>query len=423
MSTRSSRSGGVTQTQRKSKHKRKPAAPATEWALRVVLVVNLALIPLALMAMGEESGPVANFKYLVVGFAAAAAAYGVNRFALEKLAPLHAIGFSMAGVVAVLGILLTGFGTSLGSFTGITYHSVEAKIYQEAGQDLSEFIGAANEAALVAARVGPGVEAVAQDIDRTSACEILSSCLSRKGNGGAGPMSRALDGAAGEAFGIAKALEAGKAERDDLLDDLNRLNADYHDMLADSNVPMNKRRAAVQAIHAEARQVASALMEAMPMGLVRTYADKLRGGASVAGDRNGSRILSAYLSGHGEAIAAQLDELPEAALVTPNFPGRPGMIEVLKYLPSYIAIAAIVLVGELCLPITMYIMTWLRLVWRLEQDEDLAKTGAHDDGNHNAGTHNSHALDDGFGDLLHRPPHTHPQAHGDIDPKSNGGSR
>lgn len=92
----------------------------------------------------------------------------------------------------------------------------------------------------------------------------------------------------------------------------------------------------------------------------------LRAGVSLPGNPTGSRVLSAYLRGHGGGLAEQLGGLPEAELVAPIFPDRPGMIEVLKYLPTYIAIAAIVIVGELILPLSLYLMTFMQRVRELE---------------------------------------------------------
>lgn len=366
MNTKSNRSGGNNRTSQNLRHNAGPGMSLADFALMAIFVTSLVLVPMALFAMGEESGPAASFKYLLVGFAAAGAAYGVNRFAVDRLAPLHALGFNLAGAVAITGILLTGSGTALGSFTGIIVKSVEVKILQEAGQELTDFIGSANEAALIAARIGPAVEAVADDIALTAACEVQTSCLSRNGTGGRGSMSRALDTAAAQAFAIADALQMGELERDQLLENLNRLNTEYHEILSDSRRAVTVRRSALQSIHSEIRQVAAALKEAVPVALVEGYVSNLRAGVSLPGNPTGSRVLSAYLRGHGGGLAEQLGGLPEAELVAPIFPDRPGMIEVLKYLPTYIAIAAIVIVGELILPLSLYLMTFMQRVRELE---------------------------------------------------------
>lgn len=361
-------------------HESGPGMSLAHLALFATLIGNMFLIPMALFAMTQASGPLENLKLLIVGLGASAAAYAVNRFAVDRLAPLAAIGFKLAGAFAITIILITGSATFLGSLTGIIYGSVEVKTYQENGQELTQYIGSVNEAALVATRVAPAVQAIAGDIERTASCEVSSSCLSRRGNGGRGSMSIALEAAAAKAFAIVEALEAGALDRSQLLDELNRLNERYNAELADTDQPMSQRRAAMQSIHAEISQMASALSEALPISLIKGFAQELRAGASVRGNPSGSRILSAYLRDHGSALADQLDGLPDAELIAPNFPERPGMLDVLGYLADFAAIAAIVFVGELCLPITLYVMTWLMLVWEIEKRSKPRKAEPEDDG-------------------------------------------
>ncbi|CUI01873.1 hypothetical protein [Leisingera aquaemixtae] len=367
MSSKSRGSAGSVKDMQVLQHEPKPGLSLIDIALLAILIANLILVPLALFAMSEESGPTAAVKNLVVGAAAAGAAFGVNRFALDRLAPLHAIGFRLAGVVAVVAILITGAGTALGSFTGLTYKSVEAKTYSEAGQDMTAYIGAVNEVALVATRIVPSVETIAENIDQTASCESRSSCLSGRGNGGRGPMSRALETAAAQAFSIAQALQVGELEREQLLEDLNDLNAAYFEVLSESGKPVSDRRAELQAIHSEIRQVASALTEVMPLGVVQGYAGDLRAGSTLPGNPSGTRILNGFLHGHAETLSAQLDDLPDVELVAPDFPQRPGMTDVLGFIPAFLAIAAIVVVGELVLPLTLYLMTFTSIAWELEK--------------------------------------------------------
>ncbi|GAA6176731.1 hypothetical protein [Sulfitobacter pacificus] len=366
MNTNSSHSGGTGDKDRNLRHEPNPGMPLADRSFLAILLANLTLIPMALFAMGEEQGAIASIKYLIVGFAAAGAAYGVNKFSVDRLAPLHAVGYRMAGVLAIVAILITGSGTALGSFTGIVFKLVEVKTYQAAGREMTNFTDDANQVALVAERLGPATEAVSEDIAQTAVCEVRSSCLSGRGNGGRGPMSRALEASSSKAHGIAQTLQAGLQERDRLLEELNRLNADYAEVLADGTRSMADRRVELQALHAEVRQGVSALMEAMPVSVLRGYVSDLQSGATVPGNASGSRILSAYLRGHGDALAEQLDNLPDAELVAPAFPDRPGMLDVLRYLPTYLAIAAIVIVGELILPITIYLMTYIRIDREIE---------------------------------------------------------
>ncbi|MCF6277220.1 MAG: hypothetical protein L3J16_00505 [Anaerolineales bacterium] len=366
MSTKSNRSDGTDKTIQKLRHEAAPGMPLADMALLAILFTNLILVPMALFAMGEERGVGASIKYLLVGFAAAGAAFGVNKFAVDRLAPLHAVGYNIAGALAITAILLTGSGTALGSFTGIVFKSVEIKTYQSAGQELTDFIDAANQIALMTERLGPATEAVAEGISQTASCEIRSSCLSGKGSGGRGPMARALETKVAQAYGIAQTLQTGLQERDRLLDGLNRLSAEYNEVLANTDRSMADRRVDLQTLHAQVRQGVAALKEAMPVAVLRGYVSDLQAGAAIHDDPSGSRVLSAYLRGQGDALAEQLDDLPDTELKAPAFPDRPGMVDVLKYLPIYLAIAAIVIVGELILPITIYLMTFLRIDREIE---------------------------------------------------------
>lgn len=352
------------------RHETGPGMTLADFALLAIFLTSLILVPLALFAIGEERGPVASLKYLLVGFAAAGAAYGVNRLAVSSLAKKHAENFQMAGLAAILGILLTGFGTALGSFTGIVIGSVEVKTYQEAGQDVAAFIAATHEAALTAERIAPAVEAIAADITQTATDERASSSLSGNGNGGNGPISRALDATAGRVLVVAEALQQGTLVRDQRLEELNQLHAEFFETLGDTDRSMAERRAALQGFHARIGQVASALAQALPIGLVYELADDLRAGASVASDPAGSRALSAYLRDLGTGLLDQLNDLPSQELVTPEMPDRPGMADVLRYIPAFLAIAAIVFVGELVLPLTLYLQTYWGHVRELEMKEE-----------------------------------------------------
>lgn len=364
----------------KIRHERQPGMSLPHMALLVLGITNMILVPLALFAMSEVSGPLETLKLFVVGIGASGAAYAVNRFAVDRLAPLAAIGFRLAAVFAVVTILITGAGMFLGSLTGITYGSVEIKTYQANGQELTSLIDQANETALVTTRIAPSAQFLASDIDRTANCEALSSCLSKDGVGGRGPMALALESVAAKAFDIATALDVGGVDRAQLLIQLNRLSERYNEKLADSSLPIGKRRTQLQAIHGEIRQTVTVLGEALPISLVKGFAQELQTGVTIADDPGGTRLLNTYLRQHGDALTQRLDDLPDADLVAPSFPDRPGMLQVLFFLADFAAIAAIVFVGELCLPITLYVITWLNLVWEREQREfDLGVNSEPDD--------------------------------------------
>lgn len=336
----------------KTRYEPEAKTPLWQSALLALGVCHLFLIPMSLFALSESTGPTESFKLILVGVGAAAAAYVVNRFAIEKLAPLHAIGFRMAGAFAAIIILATGSGMFLGSLNALVHAPVEARVYQENGQKLETYIANAHEAVLVAERIAPSVLAVGDDIQRTATCEVRSSCLSRNGNGGRGPMSVALEAVAAQAYALSEALDRGAVERAQRLEDLNRLYREYTEELAKTAIPLADRRVALQSIHAKIRQIAAALNETMPIGLVESFVQGLRAGASVAGAPSGSITLNAYLRDHGNTLNEVLDRMPETDIQAPSFPPKPGMLDILNFLAEFAAISGIVFVAELCLPIT-----------------------------------------------------------------------
>lgn len=351
-----------------------------DWALRLLLTGNLFLIPMSLFALSEVSGPLETLKLLIVGIVASSAAYAVSKFAITRLAPLAAIGFRLAGVLALVSILATGSGMFLGSLTAMIHGPAEVKTYQAHGDALTVFIEKANEASLITERITPSVQSVAGDIERTATCEAATSCLSERGTGGVGPMSLGLETRSARAFALLDALDAGALERVQLLDELNRLNRQYHEQLAAEDVPLTERRVRLQAIHAEVIQATSSLSEAMPVTLLESFVRDLRQGAALPGDPQGTRLLSTYLRDHGNTLADALASLPENVTAPPSFPNRPGMLDLLGFLADFAAIAAIIFVAELCLPITLYVMTWLRLVWELEKRSPQDDVAQEEDG-------------------------------------------
>lgn len=336
-----------------------PGWTLSDVAQAAILASGLILTPAALFSLSEEAGALAAIKNLAVGVMAAGGAYAVVRLSLTSLAKFHALNHRAAGFAAVTGIALAGGALALSSFTGLTYNSVEARTYAMGGQELAEFIDKANDTALIAARVTPSIEALGANIAATIDCEISESCLSGSPATGRGPMTRELDAFYGTAATLSEQLEVGEAERAQHLNALNDLSTDYFDVLADQSKPIASRRSELQAIFGEVKQTTSALLEATPMHLVVAFADELQKGATISGDPNGSRKLSAYLRDLGRGLEAQLDALPEAEHTAPTMPDRPGMVDVVKFVPAYLAFAVVVVIGDLLLPLLLYTMTYL----------------------------------------------------------------
>lgn len=348
------------------------------------------MLGISLHTLNTETGPLANLKMLLITAAASLAAYGINRVSIEKLAPRAAIGFRLAIIVAVLGIGGSGVGMFIGSFSGIALPEVEFRVLDENSQAQVEFIGAANDSSLYAQRMLPVVRGTAGNLVRTAACEAADSCLSRQGNGGRGTIAIALEGHALRAQAIADAMNGGSADRDEILRTLNDLSGRYQAVLADADQSNSQKRVELQSLHGQIQQSASALREALPLTLLATFADELRAGATVPGNPQGSQRLTFFLRDQGEALQLALRDIPVSDLTPPPFPQRPGMLDTLRYIPDFAAIAAVIAIAELFLPMALFVTAYLTLVWEIEK-----RTPPKDDGDDDG---------QGFDGLIELPP-------------------
>jgi hypothetical protein len=351
----------------KLKHERKTVRSFEDTALLVLGLLSALMLGISLFTLNTETGPLANLKVVLVTTSASLAAYGINRVSIKKLAPRAAIGFRLAAVVAVFGIFASGVGMFVGSFSGIVYPDIQYRVLEENGEAQSDFIRLANDSSLVAQRILPIIQETAGSIARTATCEAATSCLSQQGSGGRGEIAIGLEGHAQRAQAIADAMDRGSIDREEILQELNDLSGRYQHVLGEADQNISSKRADLQGLHAEIQQAASALREALPLTLLASFAEDLRTGATVPGNPVGSQRLSAFLRGEGEAIYAALRDIPEVDLTPPPFPARPGMLDTLRYIADFAAIAAVIGIAELCLPMALFVTSYLALVWEIEK--------------------------------------------------------
>ena len=374
------------------KHMPPPGRPLIERLLLWLAICSALMLGIAVHALIDKTGPLANLKVLLITVSGGLAAYGVNRFAVLKGAPLFAIGFKLAGALSIAGILLVGSGMAIGTFSGLTLEAVETRQLEEHGQTLQSFVTATDRDALDAAKSVPAIEVVESEFSDLAACEYRRSCFSGIGYGGRGPVTRALETAAGKAGVVGQAFTDGAQDRTKLLDALNTLSDSYLESLADSSLSKDERRSVLQALHGKIEQTSSMLAQALPLGVLASYSEELRKGVSIDGDSTTTQKLNKLFEGQADALEDALPSVhKDAADLTP-FPPRPGMMDALDYIGDFAALAAIIAVAELSLPITLFILTWLSLAWELE------RRGA-------SGTRQRSETDEhGFGDLLDPPP-------------------
>ncbi len=325
------------------------------------------MLGVSLSIINPETGPLANFKVLLVTLSAGLVAYGVNRFAIDRGAPLAAIGFQWAMVASLIGMLSVGIGMFIGTYTGVVYNAVVARQLEDNGAALMRFVSTTHKASVDSTRAGPVLRLVSEDLAQLAYCEKNSSCLSGASRGGFGPVAAALKTQADRANAIATAFERGDAERRQWLKDLNRHSRRYQETLSNQTLSILERRVDLQAIHTEVQQVALVMSESLPIGMLNTFTDELQAGVTVSGQFDATRKLNDVLGQHGDMLADELEALNKSELAAPEFPRAAGMLDSLRYVGEFAAFAAVIFVAELILPITLWLLTYLRARWEIEK--------------------------------------------------------
>lgn len=347
-------------------HERGPSRSLEDWVLILLGIMSGVLLGISFTNLSEDTGPLANLKIVVLTLSASLAAYTVNKMAVKRGAPLWAVGFGQAGFVSLAGILITSFGLYIGSLSGLVHEDIDTRLLAQHGTHQSEYVSDINAAAVDAEKAGPAIQIIAAELNRLATCERRSSCVSGRGYGGTGPMYRAIQSMAGRAETIAAAFAKGASERGALLTELNDLSAEYLKTLNDSGLPLRDRRTALQGLHGQIDQTATALAKTLPVGVLKSFAASLREGVVIPGDSSGSRKLNNILRAHGDALADSLPSAQGSDIALAAFPPRPGMIDVLGFLGEFAALAAVVFVAEVCVPLTLFLYRYLRICWDIE---------------------------------------------------------
>lgn len=376
----------------KLKHTPPKRAPILERVLLGTTFLSTGMLFIAAEKLIGGSGALDNAKVVLISVSGGLVSYGVNFAAIRKGAPLAAVGFTLAGVVSALGIAIVGGGMFISTFAGLTMPAVEQRQLEQHGEDVRSYIAYTNRIVLDAAKAAPVIELIVAESQDVAVCELRRSCFSGKGYGGRGPVTRALESAARKAGTVSTSFRNGAANRQPLLEKLNLLTARFGTTLADADLSESERRPRLQQLHGEIEQIAAELAETLPTSILKSFVQDLRKGVVIEGDAATTRKLNKFLEAQAERLENAMPSTRDARNELTPFPPRPGMMDALGYISDFAALAAIIAVAELSLPMTLFVLTWLSLAWELE------RRGA-------SGTRQRSETDaHGFGDLLDLPP-------------------
>jgi len=342
--------------------------------LILTLMASAGLLFLALPDLFPEASDRIWLKASLLGFAAMTVSYGVNRFALDRGAPLAVLGYPFAAAVSVLGITTIGAALFASTYAGLVLRDVGALRLQETLTQRVAYVASQNAIASRMGSVAPAVEAAQADLLEKGACELATSCVSGRGDGGRGPVYRALVEQSGRALSVAIQLSTAERDQRTLLEALNSNLEAFQETLSGEGSVWEKYRT-LQVIDAEILQAARELEDTTPVGLISAYAGTLRAGATIPERPNASDALSRIMEGHGVAIEASLARLEDddEALAPMPFPLRPGVGDTFGYIGHFWPVAAIAFVVELILPISLWIYTAQNLAWIVSKHAPVAQ--------------------------------------------------
>ena len=318
---------------------------------------------LSMINLFGGSGMTGIIKALVISASATLVSYAINRFAIERGAELTATGFISAGIVSVGSILIVGAGLFASTYPGLVIKNVDQLQLERHGAALSHYVATHAKSANEAGRSKPVVNANDSSLRQYLACEEKVSCLSGRGNGGRGSVTRAMETLALRAQAIAAQLAHGDRTRQAVLEKLNDLLAAYQKVLADDSLWHNERRAILLKIDGKIKQAISLLDEAMPITLLAAYVDELRSGISIAARPVASRRITEILQKQAGSLETVLSTISAGNQHRPAFPTRAGVSTTFAYIGHFLPIAMLVFCVVLVFPISLWIYTLLGLIW------------------------------------------------------------
>ena len=341
----------------------------SEIALPAFSLATGAMVGLSAPQLIDPQGISGWVKVALLTGSATLVSYVVNRHAIVSGADLTAKGYQSAGIVSVGSIVLVGAGLFASTFSGLTIDRVNDLRLHENGQALAAHIETVNAQASKAVQVIPAIGAAVADIQQHLACEEQESCISGRKSGGRGTVTRALEPIARRSSEISAQLSKGDSERSNRLAELNRLVGEYQAVLSDTSLATGEKRRSLIRVDARIKQDANALLNAMPLHLVGSYASELERGITIAGRPDATHNANVLLNRHGRAIGDALDGLDQNPPKAPIFPDQAGVSSTFSYMGHFLPIAALTLVIELVMPLTLWVYTLLSHLWGIYRQE------------------------------------------------------
>jgi len=308
-------------------------------------------------------------KCFAIGFGGGLVSYTTTRLAVERGAPLSAMGFTGAKVASIGSMAIVGLGFFAATYAGLTIKKIDELRLREYTRDVAAYVDTRDRRSSEARRAVAAIESIPADLRDKEDCEEKTSCVSGYRHGGRGPVTRALALQRQRAEAVAAQVQEGTEDETNALRDVNQGLATLSKAMDAPNLNKAERRAALQAAGVAINQGLNELDEAIPTTLMAAYADELQRPVTIPSKRESSEAVSRLLSGYGDSLQAVLTSVDDREDKRPAFPAPTGVTDTFAYIGHFLPIAAVVAVIELVFPITLWLYTYFALIAQIHESE------------------------------------------------------
>lgn len=343
-----------------------------KWALACLPLLSVILMLFALNQLGiaEDSGS-GYARLTVLALAAYGVSYAVFRMAIEKGAPLAAVGRESALVLSLGSILLVGLAFFMSTMPGLVIGEVEQRRLQAFVAQTVDYSNQRSAYADRNLRIVPVVGSIVADLTAKAECERTESCVSLSQTTGLGSTARTLDTVLARARSIKALADAGVAEREEVLQERNAILAEMEAALADDTLEVGAKRARLRKLAGDLGLVLNGLDEAIPTSGFAAYANELRAGVGIPGKQAVAERISAFMAGY----AASIDEVlngglarsaggDDEAIERPVFPGRAGVPQALGQMVTFAPLALLTFTVDVLFPVALWLYTYWTILYR-----------------------------------------------------------
>ncbi len=348
-----------------SKHWNPPASKGSEnprrenhWsiqhlAISALSILETILLVVALDYLGFADGENGLIKLTVFGLAAALVSYIVNRLSIERGVLLVKEGSKLAGLVGGFSIVLVGTAFFIATSSGLLTPQVEESRLGDHIQKLGVYADGRISVANKAAELAPVMQSMAEDLHKRSTLE---------GGTGEGPIFRALRSLFGRAEGLSEQMTVSLGVRQDVLSRITALRGKMESTVAEEQVDIWERRAALRAQHGQMLSLLSELDKAVPVSLVRSYASELQSGVLIPNRDDASAKINRTLAGYANSLMAALAEQNGVAGDPPAFPGKTGAQDVFQYAGKFAHVFLLTATVDLVVPLLIWAYAMMTVI-------------------------------------------------------------